>query len=393
VTTRRVFLHVGEPKCGTTYVQEILWRNRAALAAHGIVLPGRDWWSHFRATQDLRGIETAADDPSGSWRGEWDALAAEAGRVRRGQADVVISHELLSAASADQAARAIRSLAPMQVHVVLAVRDISTLLPAEWQETIKHGNVHRYVPWVNSLIERPTNRAGRLRWFWRVHDTMAVLERWVAALPPQQVHVVTVPHPGAPSSLLWERFASVIGAGTAPVDLTATRPNASLGVAEVEMLRRLNRLLPRDLPGWFYTTRVKDQIAQRVLARRRSDDRLQLPPNRRKWAEERSDQLISALKASGYHIVGELGDLRPIPSRSPRARPHEVTDKQMFEAAIDSLAALLMDEYRRVEEGRFAVGNTERAGKAITALRSWASRLPGADRVRPLLDRRTHGAR
>jgi hypothetical protein len=392
VTARRVFLHVGEPKCGTTFVQEILWRNRAALSEHGIVLPGRDWWSHFRATQDLRGVETAADDPSGSWRGEWDALAAEARQPQRAQADVVISHELLSAASAEQAARAIRSLAPMQVHVVIAVRDIAALLPAEWQETIKHGNVHRYVPWVNGLIERPTNRTGRLRWFWRVHDTMAVLERWVAGLPPQQVHVVTVPHPGAPSSLLWERFASVIGVGTAHVDLSATRPNASLGVAEVEMLRRLNRLLPRDLPGWFYTTRVKEQIAQRVLARRRGDDRLQLPPNRRKWADERSDQLVNALKASGYDIVGDLGDLRPTPSRSPRGRPHEVTDKQLFDAAVNSLAALLMDEYRRVEDGRFAIGNSERGGRAVT-LRSWAARLPGADRVRPFLRRRTHGAR
>jgi hypothetical protein len=389
VTTSRVFLHVGEPKCGTTFVQEILWRNRASLAAHGIALPGRDWWSHFRATQDLRGIEAAADDPSGSWLGEWDALVAEAGRAG---SDVVISHELLSAASADQAARAVRSLAPMEVHVVIAVRDIATLLPAEWQETIKHGNVHRYVPWVNSLIERPTNRAGRLRWFWRVHDTMAVLQRWTAELTPQQVHVVTVPHPGAPSSLLWERFAAVVGAASIPVDLTATRPNASLGVAEAEMLRRLNRALPPDLPDWFYTTRVKGQIAQRVLARRAGGDRLQLPPTRRNWAEGRSDQLISALKASGYDIAGDLDDLRPVPPRSPRARPHEVTDKQLLDAAMDSLAQLLVDEYRRVEDGRLTLGDTERGGKAMTALRGLASRLPGADRVRPFLDRRTHEA-
>jgi hypothetical protein len=207
------------------------------------------------------------------------------------------------------------------------------------------------------------------------------------------VHVVTVPHPGAPSSVLWERFASVIGAGSIPVDLTATRPNASLGVAEVEMLRRLNRTLPPDLPDWFYTTRVKDQIAQRVLARRPSDDRLQLPPNRRKWAEERGGQLVNALKTSGYDIVGDLGDLRPAPSRSKRARPHEVTDKQMFDAAVNSLASLLVDEYRRVEDGRLVIGDSERGSKAVTALRGWASRLPGADRVRPLLNRRSPEAR
>jgi hypothetical protein len=380
----RVYLHIGEPKCGTTFVQEILWRNRAALAARGITLPGRDWWSHFRAAQDLREIEPAADDPSASWRGEWDALAA---KVRAADGAVVVSHELLSAATAEQAARAIRSFAPAEVHVILSVRDIATLLPAEWQETIKHRNVHRYVPWVNSLIARPTNRAGRVRWFWRVHDTLAVLERWGAALPPAHVHVITVPRPGAPPSLLWDRFASVVGAASVPVDLTATRPNTSLGVAEVEMLRRLNRLLPRDLPGWFYTARVKDQIAQRVLARRPAGDRVQLPSKRRQWARERGDALVAGLQKSGYDVVGDLAELRPLPARSPRARPHEVTDKQLFDAAVNSLAAVLVDEYRRVEDGRFTLdASTPRHGRTVARLRGRASRMSGWSRLRRRLD-------
>lgn len=381
----RVFLHVGEPKCGTTFVQEVLWRNRAALAAQGITLPGRDWWSHFRAAQDLREIPAANDDPSGSWRGEWDALAAQA---RAAEGVVVISHELLSAATAEQAARAIRSLSPAQVHIVLCVRDFATLLPAEWQETVKHRNSHRYVPWLNSLIRRPTNRAGRLRWFWRVHDTMAVLGRWAVELPPEQVHVITVPRPDSPRSVLWQRFASVIGASSVPVDLESTRPNTSLGVAEVEMLRRLNRALPKELPAWFYTARVKDQIAQRVLARRPAEDRVQLPPNRRAWAEERSEQLVDALQKSGYDVVGDLAELRPLPSLSARARPHEVTDKQMLDAAVHSLASLLVDEYRRVEDGRLTIGETVGRGGAAATLRAWAGKMPGWQRMQPWLSRR-----
>ena len=39
--------------------------------------------------------------------------------------------------TARQADRAVRSLFPAEVHVVLTVRDFATLLPAEWQEKVK----------------------------------------------------------------------------------------------------------------------------------------------------------------------------------------------------------------------------------------------------------------
>lgn len=37
--TRRILLHVGSPKCGSTFLQQTLLRNRRALAAHGIHYP------------------------------------------------------------------------------------------------------------------------------------------------------------------------------------------------------------------------------------------------------------------------------------------------------------------------------------------------------------------
>jgi len=62
----RVFLHVGEPKTGTTFLQQVMWRNRSELAAQGVVLPGHHPQDHYRASQDLRGIPKLASDPAGS---------------------------------------------------------------------------------------------------------------------------------------------------------------------------------------------------------------------------------------------------------------------------------------------------------------------------------------
>ena len=68
----KVFLHIGEPKTGTTFIQQVMWGSRAELAAQGVVLPGHHPQDHFRASQDLRGIQKLPSDPAGSWAGEWD---------------------------------------------------------------------------------------------------------------------------------------------------------------------------------------------------------------------------------------------------------------------------------------------------------------------------------
>ena len=36
--TKRVLLHVGTPKTGTSYLQDVLFRNRQTLSRNGILL-------------------------------------------------------------------------------------------------------------------------------------------------------------------------------------------------------------------------------------------------------------------------------------------------------------------------------------------------------------------
>src|SRR5262245_25682466 len=124
----KIVMHIGEPKTGTTFLQQVLWRNRTELATQGLTLPGHHPQDHYRATQDLRGIKKLPSDPAGSWEGEWEILAREAKQADR---IAVISHELFAADDEEHADRAVRSLLPADVHIVLTVRDMSSLLPAE----------------------------------------------------------------------------------------------------------------------------------------------------------------------------------------------------------------------------------------------------------------------
>ena len=341
----RVFLHIGEPKTGTTFLQQVMWGNRAELAAQGLVLPGHHAQDHFRASQDLRGIEKRADDPAGSWAGEWEILAHQARQAPRA---AVISHELFSAADEEQAREAVRSLLPAEVHVVLTVRDMASLLPAEWQETIKHRNDRGWEDWLADVIDTESVGPDRRQWwFWRVHDTMAILDLWGRHVPADRIHVIMTPPAGSGNALLWERFAALLGVDPGGVDLSRARANTSLGLPEIEFLRRLNQALPAEVPDWFYMWTVKEGVAHRALAARPRQGRLALPAGREAWAKEQAETLISGLASSGYDIVGDLGELRPRPSGEPGTAPSAPLADPVLDAAVEAAAALVVNQYRK----------------------------------------------
>ena len=47
---RRVFLHIGPPKTGTSFLQAAWFQHREDLARQGLLYPGRHLMSQFRAS-------------------------------------------------------------------------------------------------------------------------------------------------------------------------------------------------------------------------------------------------------------------------------------------------------------------------------------------------------
>ncbi|RAY14244.1 hypothetical protein DPM19_14795 [Actinomadura craniellae] len=331
-----VYLHIGSPKSGTTFLQNVLWRNRPVLAELGVLLPGGSFAAQQRAADDLRGLRQDPTDPGPAWAGAWDELVAEVIEERPERA--VISHETLAAADEEQARRAIGSLGDAEVHVVYTMRDLAGLLPSEWQEYVKHYCRQDYATWLTEVIDGgPETESGA--WFWRVHDAAEVLRRWSAGLPPGRVHVVTKPPRHAPRDLLWRRFAGLLGVDPGVVDLEEVRANPSLGVVETELLRRINHEVAPGTPLWLYTRTVSDELAQEVLPRRAEMRRVPLPEDRLGWAGTRADELIEALRSAGYDVVGDLAELRPGDFGPQDHRP--VTESELLAAATDGILGLL----------------------------------------------------
>lgn len=322
-TERRptVFLHVGAPKTGTTYLQRVLWRNQHALERGGVLFPGQRPVDHFHAALDLRGVRFQGhDDPAVP--GAWERLCAQARRWQ-GPA-VVISHEVLVWATEEHARKAVESLRPADVHVVYTARDLVRQIPAVWQESVKNRRLVGFPRYLQSL--RAPNEPGPWgRAFWAAQDPVDVLRRWGAAVPPERMHVVTVPPAGEPQGVLWERFAGLLDLDPARYRTDLRGSNVSLGRAEVEVLRRVNRMLGDDVDWPTYEHLFKRQLAEGILARRPGAQKVTLPPEWHPWAVEQSERIVKGLREGGYDVVGDLEELLP---RQPEREPGRDDDRE-----------------------------------------------------------------
>lgn len=334
----RISLHIGAPKTGTTYLQDLLFANRRVLAEAGTSYPGAYAEAHFEAVLDLRSMSFKGHaDPAVA--GRWDRLVEKA--VRWPGNVVVISHELLCGCDDDTVAAAIGSFGGHDVHVVLTARDLGRQVPAMWQEQVKNGGTVPFDRYVTRLTREP--RRGRdANVFWRQQDVAETARRWCEHVPVEQFHVVTVPPDGAPLTLLWQRFAAAVGIDPAHVDTqlvpAAQRSvNPSLGYGAAELLRRVNAALGEALPWPAYEATVKRGFAEELLQVPDPSGGPQMPDPARAWLDERTQAMTAAVRELGVDVVGDLADLQP----RARAAAVPLTDDDVLSVAAGALADLL----------------------------------------------------
>jgi hypothetical protein len=377
-TEQRVFVHVGAPKTGTTFLQSVLFHHRDRLEQLGVLYPAVHYDDHFFAAVDLQDLDFSGERrPEAA--GRWEQVAA---RVRAWPGTSVISHDVLAGATPEQIQRAIESLAPAEVHVVYTVRNLAYTLPSHWQEDVKHGQVADFDSWYERVSKRDPSE-WQLRWFWRVEDIPDVLDRWGSTLPAERVHVITVPRPGAPASLLWERFAGVIGIAAGDLDLSVVHhPNLGLGVAEVELLRRVNLAHAHVLPARQYERDVKGVLGHEILAAGSTSPRLMLPERLLPEVTTVARRWSALLRAAGYDIVGDLAELIPRAEDATAASaPADVSSDEVVGAAATAIFMLVarLAECRSHQEQHHRLERDLAAAQEV--IREHAS-LPTGERIK-----------
>jgi hypothetical protein len=364
----RVFLHVGVPKSGTSFLQATLRANADRLAEQGVWYPTQQHRGLFHAALELTGNHPGWGVPQQRVDGSWAALCRQA---RRRGGTSVFSNELFSNVKAADVPDALAQLDGLEVHVVVTARDLARQLPAEWQEGVKHGRGLRFDAFLSRVLD-PERSHSHATKFWRHQDLADILDRWGRHLSPERVHVVTCPPPGAPRDLLWQRFCSVIGVDPSSAAFPEVGANTSLGVTAVDVLARVNRRLRNgDAPPQLRRT-VKQVLVNEAL---RSDgsERVSTPEALVPRLEEITAEWVRRIRTAGYDLVGDADDLTPRLVTGGAAADHRVTPRASRDLAIDAVAILTKEVAALRAE--------------LRELQAPATHRPGGFRVRSLARR------
>jgi hypothetical protein len=323
---RRVFLHVGTAKSGTSFLQDLWWQQHDALRDRGLLLPGSGRRDHFAAAAVVKGmtdvVATFGDRELDAWGRLVDETCAWSG-------DALITNEHFSDTPPEAVAAALADLsgAAEEVHVVLTARDLGRVLPSAWQQRVKMGARQPYRRFLATVRRGEDDQK-----FWRYQDVPAILDLWSAGLPPARAHLVVVPAPGAPREELWLRTSAVLGLDPVGLETEARRPNDSLSLVEAELLRRVNERVPRPRRSPALTRHVKGTFVPQALAGAAPREGFAVPQRHHDWIRDRSEQAVTDLRASSYDVVGDPADLLPA-LRGEGRTPDQVTEEELLAAA------------------------------------------------------------
>src|SRR3954469_4309670 len=182
-------------------------------------------------------------------------------------------------------------------------------------------------------------------------DLADVLRRWGASLPHERLHVLALPKPSEPSETLWLRFADLLGVDPSGFDSGGSVHNESLGVGEVELLRRVNGELEGFTSAVDRGNWIRGYLAQGKLGPRHGE---KFWPSDERVAElrARGDRIVDEVVAGGDHVIGDVEDLRTPADLPSRRHPDSVTDGEVAAAGAAVIAAMMTDVRRLTRENR-----------------------------------------
>lgn len=359
-----IYLHIGTPKSGTTYLQSRMEANRARAMEQGLLWPGPRWGVQVEAVRELRDLPSGSQlDPAGKWLKLVETVRSWSGPR------ALISMEWLAGCTPAQVRTAMKSLQPARVEVVCTTRDLLRMFVAQWQEMAKNCRPWSWSQFVEEVIgEQPGPASDR---FWRQQDVPAILQMWARHNPWERFHLITLPPQGSDPEILWQRFCSVIEIDGSSFE-QPERNNEAIGVVSAVLMHRVG-LVARDHDvSWLDCQRLYHRgVADEILAPRRGlEAPIAVRPEVDAWLRARSQQQVEDIAKLDVHVVGDLQELLPGPPLEGRD-PDDVTDSEMLSTAVEAIVQLAIsrdETMRKLREENRALRERlrrPRAGGAV----------------------------
>ena len=306
---KKVYLHVGFHKTGTTAIQEALFTHSDQLRILGINYATKKEKANHREAWAL-------SERYWGWKkrgGEKTSIVEWKKRVKNLKAqkiNSVVSSEFFSEINDNQLNLMAKDLKDFDVEIIFTIRPLAKLLGSSYQQYLKYGIKASYEEWLDDIFHN-SEKPKFTPTFWMRHRHEEVISRWANAFGNKKIHLVVVDE--SEPDFLYDAFNMILKlpAGTLK-EVQGLGSNRSLNYPEVALLLAINKAFPKDRAWNDYEVFIREGSIRHLT------NQIQLAGLGTKlltpqWAVDEAAKLSSSSIAKrndlGIIIYGDLGKL------------------------------------------------------------------------------------
>lgn len=303
---KRLVVHAGFFKTGTTALQTSFAHHREELASHNILYPRLGATGQHRAAWALSGRHWGWENQGGQTtpRTVWESTIKELNAYRD---TALLSSEFLAELLPEHIESMKRDIKADETTIVFTLRPLVKMLASQYQQSLKYGMRLDYLGWLDRVLNDRTDTIPN-KTFWRRHHHPNVIAQWVSVFGAKNV-VVIVGDETQPEFIFRSFNNDVLKLKNQVVNqIPETGLNRSLTWPEIQLLYEINKQYDRD-KGWDeYTTMVRNGIFRNLsnTPANPQDEKLLTPS----WAIQKSQAIatkfVSQIKDLEVRVVGNL---------------------------------------------------------------------------------------
>jgi hypothetical protein len=351
----KLFLHVGFHKTGTTSLQDILNRNRRKLLDQGFVYPKT---RKFKAQHEFA---WSAGNRGWGWK-QFGGSQAGPGPARRmyrllrsNKQDVIISSEFLSELKPALIQKLLDQTINRDLQVIFTVRPVAKILPSAYQQEVKNGSKFTYERWLGRVLDQTEENRNSTR-FWGRHSHHIEIQKWAEAVGKEKITVI-VSDESRPE-FLTDTFFEIVGANTKDFRQSKKKViNRSMDLAEIELLRRINKKFDRNL-GWNeYLADIRSTLVKTWThsePSKNSPGRVTNPENFKPQIDARVQEVTQGIKSLGVRVIGNVDSLAQT-SYGSNSTPSMIDIDSLVDPILARTRLSTLDSYKASELFRISV--------------------------------------
>ncbi len=309
MSEKRLIIHPGFHKSGTTALQESFALNRPLLRENGIFYPPIGSKAHHRVAWALTQRPWGWNRRGGERTPEkyWDRMASRINGAK--EETVILSSEFFSEIDGERIRKIRSEIKGRDIQILFTLRPLAKLLPSSYQQYLKYGITIEYEDWLHAILDKP-GESKVSPTFWKRHSHGKVVARWVDIFGKSNVTLLIVNE--AQPTFLFDEINKFLNLPTGSLNAAPSGSNRSLTMEEISLLLELNRQFPKERVWDEYEVFVRAGYIRHLTDHvpPAADKARLLTPQ---WAVDKANELGKVIQkellGTGVKIIGDVNSL------------------------------------------------------------------------------------